>query len=42
MRLMQNQLIEPDISPLQSLTEAYPWDNQLEELQITGLDNLVF
>ena len=39
---MQNKLTELDISPLQSLTEAYLWDNQLEDLQITGLDKLEF
>jgi len=39
---MQNQLNKLEISPLQSLVESYLWDNQLEDLQITGLDKLEF
>jgi len=42
MRVMQNKLTALGISPLQCLTEAYLWDNQLEDLQITGLDKLEF
>ncbi|MFM9745554.1 hypothetical protein ACKI2C_49220, partial [Streptomyces brasiliscabiei] len=41
-RMMQNKLTKLDISPLTQLKMGYFFDNQLTDLQITGLNELEF